>query len=42
MKFAGKWMQLVLLSEVTQGQKDRVCMVSLIVSILVLNFEFCI
>lgn len=29
LKFAGKWVQLELLSEVTQGQKDKVCMVSL-------------
>lgn len=29
LKFAGKWVQLELLSEVTQGQKDTVCMVSL-------------
>lgn len=27
--FAGKWVQLELLSEVTQGQKDKCCVTSL-------------
>lgn len=30
MKFVGKWVQLELLSEVTQDQKDQVCMVSIV------------